>query len=56
MPRENVGQLPNIPTRWTAIHREVRGPGPCCSASRGSRKYDGEGARVPLGAKIEKVN
>ena len=52
----SAGPLPDIPTRWTTIHREVCGPGPCCSASRGSRKYDGEGARVLLGAKVEKVN
>lgn len=37
MPWESAGPLRDIPTRWTTIHIEFRGPGPCCSASRGSR-------------------
>ena len=51
-----AGPLPDIPTRWTMIHREVGGPGPCCKASRGSREYDGEAVRVLLGATVKKVN
>ena len=56
MPWESAEQLNDTPTRWTTIHREARGPGPCCSASWGSRECDGEGVRIPLGAKVEKVN
>ena len=55
MPWESAEQLNDTPTRWTTIHREARGPGPCCSASWGSRECDGEGVRIPLGAKVEKV-
>ena len=56
MPWKSSRPLPDIPTRWTTVHREVGGPGPCGSAAWGSWEHDGKSARVLLGATAEKVN
>ena len=50
------GPLPDMPTRWTTVYGEGGGTGPSCNAARGSWEYDGESARVLLGAMAEEIN
>ena len=56
MSGQSSGPLPDIPTRLTTVHGEVGGTGPSCNAARGSWEYDGESARVRLGATAEEIN
>ena len=56
MSGQRSGPLPDIPTRWTTVQGEVGGTGPSCNAARGSWEYDGESARVLLGATAEEIN
>ena len=53
---QNSGPLPDIPTRWSTLHKEVSGAGPSCNVARGSREYYGESTRVLLGATVEKID
>ena len=55
-PGQSSGPLPDIPTPWTTVHEEVGGSGPSCNAARASWEYDGESARVLVGATAEWIN
>ena len=56
MSGQSSGPLPDIPTRWTTVYGEAGGTGPSCNAAQGSWEYDGESARVLLGATAEEIN
>ena len=55
MSGQSSAPLPDMPTRWTTVYGEVGGTGPSCNAARGSWEYDGESARVLLGATAEEI-